>query len=268
MDSTSALQPLRKPLRKPLRQPLRQPLRTRTLLTLAATIALGLGVAPQADAKPAKQLVKSVRIVTDQGSVTISPCPVASKKGICAKAAKVAGGVASFGSKQGDVSVAVPSGVSISVTTVQGDVIIGNIDNPITVITEQGSITAKVIRSSTVLANTTQGDVELAFATDPITLNSTTSAGNITVTAAAAGADGTYRLQTTQGDISVKSQSQVATFEARTAQGSISATLPGGPYKVTASTGQGTVTNNLNVSTDSLRNVTAVVGSQGDVTLN
>jgi Putative adhesin len=245
-----------------------QSLRTRTIAVLAAMIALGLGVAPQAVAKPAKQTVKSVRIVTDQGSVTISPCPSSSKKGICARGAKAAGGVASYGSEQGDVSVAVPPGVSISVTTVQGDVIIGNIVNPITVITEQGSITAKAIRSTTVLANTTQGDVELVFAKDPISVNSMTSSGNITITSASAGADGTYRLQTTQGDITVKSLSPVATFEARTTQGSITATLPGGPYKVTASTSQGKVANNLNVAADAVRNVTAVVGSQGDVTLN
>jgi Putative adhesin len=247
-----------------------QHVRTRSSISLAvlAIASLGLGVGPSADAKPAKKALQSIRIVNGQGSVTISPCPAKSKKGICAKGVKVAGGVASFGSVQGDVSVAVPSGVSISVTTVQGDVTIGSIDNPITVITEQGSITATALRSPTVLANTTQGDVELAFAKDPSTVNSMTESGDITITSAAVGAESSFRLKTVQGDINVTPKAQVATFEGRTTQGSISATLPGGPYKVTASTVQGKVNNTLATAADSPRNVIAVIEAQGDVTLN
>jgi Putative adhesin len=238
---------------------------------LVASGVLALAITPSTFAASRKAVLKksalkSVAVTTNQGSVRVTQCPPKGGKGICAKGVKVPGGQTNFFSDQGDVRIAVPKGVSVSVATTQGSVDVNNVSNVLAITTDQGSITATGIGSDSLYAETDQGDITLGFLVDPSRMEVKTNQGNINVTVAAGGQETDITASTIEGDITIAPKAPTRTFEARTSQGKIDLTLVGGPYKIEASTGQGTVTSPI-VSAESARTVVAVAQQQGDVIL-
>jgi DUF4097 and DUF4098 domain-containing protein YvlB len=211
-----------------------------------------------------KTAIRSVQVSTQQGSVRIVACG-RSTKGICAKKATGVGGVARVSSRQGDLTVAVPTGLPVTISTGQGDVEIESIDNPLKVTTDQGSITATALRSKTITALTNQGEIELGFVADPQSIDLTTTQGGVRVSSASPGLETAIIVRASSGDVVFEPKSPSMSVDLRTGQGTIAVTLVGGPYRIDASTAQGTVTNLIPPSPAATRIATLVVGAQGDV---
>jgi DUF4097 and DUF4098 domain-containing protein YvlB len=233
-------------------------------ISVGGSLAL-LSTAPSS-AVAKKTKITQVVVVTGQGTVTVSPCGK-STKGICKKGAAAIGGIARFGSSQGDVSIAVPAGIPIKITTSQGDVNLGNLDNPLTIVTDQGGVEGPELRSTTVTATTTQGDVKLNFATDPAKLTVTTNEGTIDLRSRAAGAEGEIRARSDQGDVTIVPIGPQKLIDVFVKQGTVDVVAPGGGYTVVATTKQGTVNASVVSEAGASRTVTAIVDMQGDVTV-
>jgi DUF4097 and DUF4098 domain-containing protein YvlB len=238
-----------------------------SLLALPLAMSLLLGVAPAATAKPVKKSkITSVVIVNGQGTVTVSACGT-SKKGICSAKATAVGGIARFGSDQGDVTVAVPTGVKLSVQTTQGDVTLASIDNPLTVKAEQGTVVGTRLRSLSAAVTTVQGDVNLGFVSDPTSVTIVVGSGTVKVASEGPGSEGAFSVQADQGDILVSPKGQAKSIEAITKQGTVEIIAPGGPYLVQASSTLGTVNSAITSDPAATRTITATVTGQGDVTV-
>lgn len=211
-----------------------------------------------------KTRILSVQVSTQQGSVRIIACG-RSTKGICSKKATAAGGVARVSARQGDLTVAVPAGIPVTISTVQGDVEIQSIDNPLKVTTDQGSITATALRSKTITALTNQGEIELGFMADPQSADLTTTQGGVRVSSELPGLETAIKVRAGSGDVVFRPKSPSTSVDLLTDLGTIEANLVGGPYRIEASTAQGTVTNPLPPSPSATRTATLVVVTQGDV---
>ncbi len=240
------------------------------VLIVVTGICLSIPGSPASAAKAPKAAktipLRAVAITTGQGQVSVSACPVTKGKGICAKGAKAPGGVARISSDQGDLNVAVPVGVVVSVSTTQGDVTISGVPNVLSISTDQGKVTATGLRSETVTVETNQGDVSLAFVRDARTVDVKTNQGKIDVSAQTSGIEGTITAKTMEGNITLRPTAPVIGIDARTQQGDIDITLVGSPYKVDAKSTQGTVTNTV-ATGETSRLVTAIAEKQGDVTI-
>ncbi len=238
----------------------------RALVVLSFGGALALAPTAPSSALAKKTKITQVVVNNGQGTVTVNPCGK-STKGICKKGAAAVGGIARFGSSQGDVSIAVPAGIPVNITTSQGDVKLGSLDNPLVVVTDQGGVTGPTMRSSDVTVTTTQGDVRLTFATDPARLTVTTNEGTVDLRATAAGAEGEIRARTTQGDVTIVPIAPQKLIDVFTKQGTVDVLAPGGGYTVVATTKQGTVNASVVSEAGAKRTVNAIVDLQGDVTV-
>jgi hypothetical protein len=106
------------------------------------------------------------------------------------------------------------------------------------------------------------------FATDPKQVDVTVLQRDVNVTSQGKGAETNFKVRTTrQGNITLRSFGQAAAIEAIAERGDITITVPGGPYNVVATSGQGTIQSTLTSDPSAIRRITATVASQGNVTI-
>jgi DUF4097 and DUF4098 domain-containing protein YvlB len=242
----------------------------RVLVALSVVaLATTLVMKPEsANAKPKLIPITTVVVTSNQGNIRIQPCPERGGKGICAKAAKVAGGVARFSTEQDDISVRVPVGVPVSISVEQGDITLAGTDNPIAIQAAQSDVTGDSLRSATLSATLKQGTITLGFLTDPKQLDISVYQGDVRVKSTAKGAETNFKVRTMeQGNITLQPFGQPSGIEASTAQGDISIVVGGGPYNIVAASGQGRIDNTLINDPSATRKIIATVTGQGDITV-
>jgi Putative adhesin len=126
----------------------------------------------------------------------------------------------------------------------------------------EGDVTVKGT-GRMVVAHSGQGDVTITGASGAVQASS--GQGSVTITRSSATS---VSVQSGQGDVAVDLMASPLRVTASSGQGDVTVELPKGPnsYQVHASSGQGSVVNNVNDDPASDRVVTATSG-QGDVTV-
>lgn len=235
---------------------------------VAAAVLLSgvaLAFASPVGAASTKVALRSIEIVMTQGDVVVTPCPTKGGQGICAKNFRIAGGAARFGSTQGDLRIAVPANVPVNIRSIQGDVTVSNIANPLQIETTQGDISSTSLSSKRASLITRQGDIRVTFTTDPSSVSAATTEGDIELRSLAPGSDGQVTASTQQGNITIAPAGPQMIIDARSGEGNVDVKAIGGPYKVQTSSQQGTVVSAIPSDVASARSIVAAALMQGDV---